>query len=289
MTEFRQRGIGTLTGDETDAFQSVKSLFQTLEELLNKPIVGAGQSRDSMYANIQSARGIISEIDKLTDQFPVFSFVNKAEIEALLLEGEWLTQPLFLKQDLRNTLLAIVDTETTGLTDTDQPISVGAILLEVDSRYGDLVREIDSYYGLREPTVPIHPQAEAVHGMSIESLRGMQFDMGRLYKIIDSAELLVAHNAKFDRRMLAHVMPRVMHADWACTMYTLKYEWANISNGQWALDAICSALQIERPEPHNALSDCRALQSVLMTRSGTTERSKRLMGKVISNAWAPGP
>lgn len=276
-----------LTPEQRVTYESFKAHIATLQELLDSPI--SEQPREFVYANIQSARLVMSDIDAITEANPILKFKNKLEIEKILDKGEWYVQPLFQKELQGSTLVAIIDTETTGLEEHDQPISVGAVLLEVTSDKGDLIREVDSYYGLREPTVPINPQAQAVHGLGIECLRGTEFDMKRLYKIIDSAELLVAHNAKFDRRMLSHVMPRIVDAEWACTMYTLKFEWAMLTGGKWALDTICKALDVERPEPHNALIDCRALQSVLMVRSGKTDRSKRLMGKVISNAWAPAP
>lgn len=276
-----------LTPEQRVAYESLKTHMATLQEILDRPI--PGQPREVVYANSQTARRVISEIDAITAENPFLNFKNKFDIERILDDLEWLVQPLFQKEHQDSTLVAIIDTETTGLEEKDQPISVGVILLEVTSDKGDLLREVDSYYGLREPTVPINLQAQAVHGLEMERLRGAEFDMKHLYKIIDSADLLVAHNAKFDRRMLAHVMPRVVDAKWACTMHTLKFEWAVITGGKWALDAICKALDIERPEPHNALTDCRALQSVLMLRSGKTDRSKRLMGKVISNAWAPAP
>ena len=162
------------------------------------------------------------------------------------------------------------------------------VLLEVSDK-GEILREIDSYHGLREPSVPINPQAHAVHGLTVETLRGRRWDTRQLRRIIDSADLLVAHNAKFDRRMLGQSMPHLLTENWACTMHSLKYDWAKLCEGKWALDTICAALQIQRQQPHDAMADCRALQAVLMARTGKTSRSKTLMAKLLNNPWAPAP
>jgi DNA polymerase-3 subunit epsilon len=125
-----------------------------------------------------------------------------------------------------------------------------------------------------------------VHGIEIGELRGKQLDLVRLRRILDSAEMFIAHNAKFDRRMMSKIVPHLMHANWACSIYTLKEDWANLGDGRRSLDAICEALNIQRPSPHNSLSDCQALISVLKTRAGDGRSSAR-MARLIRNAWAP--
>jgi DNA polymerase III epsilon subunit-like protein len=89
--------------------------------------------------------------------------------------------------------------------------------------------------------------------------------------------------------MLGKLIPKVITAEWACSIYSLKYDWAKITFGKQSLDAICEALAIERPSPHNALSDCRALIAALKTRDGSDNGSSMRMERLIVNAWAPSP
>jgi DNA polymerase III subunit epsilon len=106
------------------------------------------------------------------------------------------------QENLPGTLkVAIVDTETTGLEYDDQAVSVGVVLVEIAMPKGTLVREIDSYYGLREPTVRISDGARAVHGLSDDDLAGEALDMVKLRELVKSADVLVAHNAQFDSRI----------------------------------------------------------------------------------------
>lgn len=245
-----------------------------------------GKSRDEIHQLVIECKRRLDEISGFFDAHPFMEWKDCERYRDNLDSIEIKYQPLYQAKSEGSTLVAVIDTETTGLSENDEPISVGVVLLEVN---GESIEEIDSYYGLREPSVPINPEALRVHGLAMERLRGLSFDMRHLRKLLDSADLLVAHNAKFDRRMLARLIPSIVSAEWACSMYTLKFDWAKIASGRWSLDAICDALAISRPQPHNALSDCRALISVLKTRAGSTRRSSTRMERLIRNAWAPNP
>src|SRR5690606_26802001 len=101
-------------------------------------------------------------------------------------------------------------TETTGLGELDEPISIGIVLAEVVLPKGHLVRQVEALYNVREPGVPINPQAQAVHGLSTDFLSGKSFDLSRIRDLIEQADVLIAHNANFDRRMLAKIIPEVL-------------------------------------------------------------------------------
>jgi len=173
-------------------------------------------------------------------------------------------------------LVAIVDTETTGLGPSDQPISIGLLLLEVIPPKGDLVREVTRYYGLREPTVPINPGAARVHGLTMDQLRGKQFETGIIREILGAADVLVAHYAEFDARMLRAV-GLADRRPWLCSVRQLAWPTSNQK-----LDTICEQFGIARPSPHNALDDCLALSAALFQRTGKTDRSRTYMGAMLA-------
>lgn len=178
-------------------------------------------------------------------------------------------------------VVAVVDTETTGLDSRDEPISLGVILFEVDLPKGGLVREMDAYYGLRRPSAKISPGALAIHGITAEQLAGKQFDEGRVRQMLAQADFLIAHNAEFDCRMIAQVLPEVASKPWRCS-YRQIWWTDHIPVKNRKLDTICRHLGIDRPNPHNALDDCRALASALFTRTGKTARSRTFLGIALS-------
>lgn len=170
----------------------------------------------------------------------------------------------------------IVDTESTGLEKKDQPISIGLILFEVSTPIGKKIREISSYYGLREPTVPINRQAYNVHGISKKDLKDKDFDYELIDKLIDEADILVAHNSKFDVRMLEPLFPQIVNCAWRCSVEQVDWPTKNKK-----LDTVCDHFQVQRPKTHNALDDCKALAEALFKHSGKTERSRTYMGYMI--------
>jgi DNA polymerase-3 subunit epsilon len=180
-------------------------------------------------------------------------------------------------------LVAIVSTETTGLTPADEPISIGLLLMEVAPRLGSLVREVDSYYGSREPDVPVEPASTGVHGMTIEMLRGKRFDMDAVNAILDAADVLVAHGADFTARMLATVLPGIPARRWRCSIRQLKWsQYYQVPNHK--LDTICDHLGIFRPRPQIALDDCLSLAKVLFLRTGTSERAGTHMANLLAQS-----
>jgi DNA polymerase III epsilon subunit-like protein len=183
--------------------------------------------------------------------------------------------------------IAVVDTETTGLAEEDEVISIGIVLLEISAKSGKLIREIDSYYGLREPTVPIHPMAKKVHGLNLNDLNGKQLDIVRLEAMFEQVDIFAAHNAQFDYKMLIKIFPELAYATWGCTCLGLRDFWRNMPNRK--LDTICATLGVSRLEPHNAMSDCRALIEVLVKSKSDYATGTPYMWNLVNRPWMPYP
>lgn len=97
-------------------------------------------------------------------------------------------------QSWLNTGTVFIDTETTGLSKTDQVIEIavidglGAVLMDCRIR----------------PTVPINPHAQAVHGISARCLEGMP-TWDRIHSRFQAAiegKTVVAFNATFDASII---------------------------------------------------------------------------------------
>ena len=90
------------------------------------------------------------------------------------------------------TSLLVVDTEFTGLGSEAQAVEVAVVR----------VTSVQSF--LVKPTVPVEPAARAVHHLRDEDLAAaptMQ-ELLELCPRLFTADVFVAHNAEFDRRML---------------------------------------------------------------------------------------
>jgi DNA polymerase-3 subunit epsilon len=112
-----------------------------------------------------------------------------------------------------------IDVETTGLDPAcEEIIELALLLFAYDPMNGRICGILDEYVGLREPEVPISPNAAAVHGLTEEIVRGKRLDLERVRGMAARAELLVAHNAQFDRSFVERLIPEVSTKTWLCSM-----------------------------------------------------------------------
>lgn len=217
-----------------------------------------------------------------------FRFMNESVIEMAESCREAIRRGKENKKQNKDSMFVLVlDTETTGLQSHDEVISLGAILLEVSASSGNLIREVESYYGLREPSVPINPMAAKVHGLKHKELIGKYLDVDRLDSMFKKADLFAAHNAQFDYKMLIKIYPSLAYETWGCTCLGLRDFWSKLPNRK--LDTICDALNVVREEPHNALSDCRALVEVLFKSKSKHPNGTPYMRPLVNRPWMPYP
>lgn len=172
----------------------------------------------------------------------------------------------------------LTDCETTGLSSKDEPIEVALLLVSQREGSTEYVVE-DSYTGRQEPAVPIHPRAQAVHGLSIADLRGTSFDRARIGELLNRSDVLVAHNASFDARMLAKVDPQFLRKPWRCSLR--QGSWSSEIGGR-SLDAICDHYGVTRDKAHSAPSDAAALLECLNRNTGKTARSRRHLEALLA-------
>jgi DNA polymerase III subunit epsilon len=174
----------------------------------------------------------------------------------------------------------LLDTETTGLGEHDEPISIGLVRLIIDEKSGKECGERFEYHGLRKPAVKIHPKAQQVHGIDAQSLEGKDFEHHIVRSEIEQADWLIAHNAAFDRKMLQKMYPSVHQKRWYCSYR----QWPWPSSDSKKLDAACALLEVYRPKVHGALADAQALCQCLLKHTGKTERSKTYLSALLSKS-----
>lgn len=155
--------------------------------------------------------------------------------------------------------LLLLDTETTGFGETDEPIEVAFSLIEVSAE-GHLVEEIRTYSGLRQPSVAISAKAQSVHGIKATDVYGKELDNKLIKELIESADILVAHNADFDARMLRSIYPGIMEKVWRCTYR--QWPWPKTSCQKLADAAMMLGIEIK--QTHRALEDVNVLKDCLL-------------------------
>ena len=155
----------------------------------------------------------------------------------------------------------IVDTETTGVdTANDEIIELGMVVFSYDPGSGRVHSVLEAVGELEQPSKPIPPESVQVHGITDDMVRGKRIDDERVMKALSEVDLVVAHNAAFDRAMLERRLPVFSSVRWGCSFREIP--WREEGIGSQKLDYILNQFGFFH-EAHRAEADCLALLEVL--------------------------
>jgi DNA polymerase-3 subunit epsilon len=177
----------------------------------------------------------------------------------------------------------VLDTETTGLShQADKIIELAMLLVDVDLASGLPFGPVTLFEGFEDPGMPIPAVAKEVTGISDEMVAGHRLDDAQVQALVAQADLIVAHNAGFDRPFVEARFPGFAARTWACSFADIDWkalgaESAKLSalaqNHGWFYDA------------HRAQVDCHALLQVLARPLG--EGPLTGLGQLIAVAARP--
>ena len=173
---------------------------------------------------------------------------------------------LRLAECARNGRVVVFDTETTGCTSYDEICQIAA----AEYVHGTLSRTFARYIC---PTCEMNPWAEAVHGLSADFLseHGLAPEeaMRQFFEFLGGDVLLVAHNNRFDMRML----------DIECRKFGICFSPQGVETcdtlalakrlrpglERYALAYLIGALGVDGVNSHDALDDALACAGVFFT------------------------
>lgn len=120
-------------------------------------------------------------------------------------------------------VVAIVDTETTGLDPNfDKLVEIAIQRLSVNS-LGQIV-EVERPRSWREdPAIPMPPRLTLLTGLTDEDLAGCAFDADAITLLLGDADIIIAHNAAFDRPFIDLRFPSLRNKAWGCSLSQLDW------------------------------------------------------------------
>ncbi|MES0183240.1 3'-5' exonuclease [Mesorhizobium sp. C386A] len=157
-------------------------------------------------------------------------------------------------------LAVLVDVETTGLNHAcDEVIEIGAVAFTYDDAgmIGDVV---GVFSALRQPSGPIPAEITRLTGITDEMVAGQSVDLGALDALIEPADLVIAHNAGFDRPFCERLSPSFIPKPWACSVTEIR--WADHGFEGNKLGYLVGQSGLFH-EGHRATDDCHALLEIL--------------------------
>jgi len=164
----------------------------------------------------------------------------------------------------------VLDTETTGLdTSSDTIIELGFIAFSYDAGSGVIYDILHRYGGFEDPHQPLSEIVKQITGITDDMLVGKSLDDAEIKLWLDKSDLIIAHNAGFDRQMLERRLPQTPNTNWACTFNDINWQDEKISSLK--LDYIAYKMGYFF-EGHRAVNDAEATLHLLskpLPESGT--------------------
>ena len=155
----------------------------------------------------------------------------------------------------------VLDTETTGLdAKNERIIELAMLSVQVDTATGQPVGPVTTYESFEDPGKPIPPAITEITGIDDSMVRGQRIDDARVAELVQAADLIVAHNAGFDRPFVEARLPVFATRAWNCSFAGI--DWKGQGSGSAKLEFLAH----ERGwfyDAHRALVDCHALLQVL--------------------------
>ncbi|SCB38851.1 3'-5' exonuclease [Rhizobium hainanense] len=164
----------------------------------------------------------------------------------------------------------ILDTETTGLdARKDEIIEIGLIGFTFNDE-GEIGDVTGVYGGLQQPTISIPMEVTRLTGITDAMVLDQTIDMPRVRALIEPSNLIIAHNASFDRPFCEALSAIFSAKAWACS--NSEIDWSARGYEGTKLGYLINQSGYFHVG-HRAVDDCFALLEVLALTRGDAEQT----------------
>ena len=175
--------------------------------------------------------------------------------------------------------LCFLDLETTGLNHNDKIVELALKLVEVDAKNGELIRINDSYESFNDPGFEMDKKNIAVHGISNEMVLGKSIDWDRVKIVFNRSDIVIAHNARFDRSFMDKNFPLSKDKVWACSLNDI--DWLGLGFNSRSQELLCMWHGFYY-NTHRAMSDVDALIYLV---THPSYKNQKPIKQLIDNAF----
>jgi DNA polymerase III subunit epsilon len=163
-----------------------------------------------------------------------------------------------------------LDVETTGLVHgSDKIIELAMVPFEFTAD-GRIYRILDAFRALEDPGISIPPEIVALTGITDADVAGQRIDDDSVERILGQANLVIAHNAGFDRRFCERRFPSFVPKAWACSLTQIPWKQEGVANSKLEYLAYQYGFFYQK---HRAVSDCLAAIHLLAGKLPTSGQS----------------
>jgi DNA polymerase-3 subunit epsilon len=178
----------------------------------------------------------------------------------------------------------LLDLETTGLDPVQDEIIEMAMLPFTYGLDGTVYAVGEPFSQLRQPNKPIPPAVAELTGLTDDQVAGHHIDLVEVARFIAPAALIIAHNARFDRRFAEAFCDAFAQKPWACSHQGVDWAAEGFEGSKLSYLAMRHGLFFGG---HRALHDCEATLEILarpLLRTGVTGLT-RLLDTARQASW----
>ena len=120
--------------------------------------------------------------------------------------------------------VCFLDLETTGTNkESSKIIEFAGKLAAINKENGELIGIIDSYQSFNDPEELISPVITRITGITNKDVEGHSLDWEIISSMLNKADIVVAHNATFDRGFMDKYLPLSKEKVWACSVNDINW------------------------------------------------------------------
>ena len=174
-----------------------------------------------------------------------------------------------------------LDVEATGLSyATDKMIELGMVKFEY-TEDGRIFRLLDEFSGYQDPGLPIPEAITKLTCITDDMVKGHRINVNEIDSYLNNVDIIIAHNAQFDRTFFEITFPAIPPKAWGCSMYDIDWKFEDISSHK--LEYIAYKYNFFF-EGHRAIIDCLAGIHILAQELPNSQQP--VLKQLLTNALA---
>lgn len=176
------------------------------------------------------------------------------------------------KENEKTGEVVFLDLETTGLNiSKDEVIEIGMVRATYSKATFEILEISKAYDGFREPSAPLSETIVNLTGLTDEKLHGCTLDFKKIFEILNGCNLIVSHNAAFDRPFFERLMEGQIDSKfyWGCSMEGVSWRVGH-KKESCSLPKLVRSVGYEY-EAHRAINDVFAMLTLLIKENALKE------------------
>jgi len=187
---------------------------------------------------------------------------------------------LITDQDCIN--IAFLDTETTGIDRAnDQIIEIAIKMVRFEATSGKILSIEGSYESFNDPEEDISTEITLLTGIDNKMVEGESVDWDMVDGLLEEADLIVAHNAGFDRAFVDRYSSVSPNKIWACSISDIDWLGRGFTSSKQELLCYWHGFYFDA---HRAMNDVDALIHLV---THDPDDGKRALIELIESSKRP--